>query len=124
MTILIYIVQLSWFPSTFSSENYFGCNWLYSMHLFQMNNRTHNLKESIKLMEYYVVTTKTSQDECWQDVLNQKNHLLQVYPNLIHMTIGKTLSKHQHDKDDGKRIDRVRIMGENGMGDGGNSNDR
>ncbi len=40
------------------------------------------------------------------------------------MTIGKTLSKHQHDKDDGKRIDRVRIMGENGMGDGGNSNDR
>jgi hypothetical protein len=40
------------------------------------------------------------------------------------MTIGKTLRKHQHDKDDGKMIDRVRIMGENGMGDGGNSNDR
>ncbi len=46
------------------------------------------------------------------------------YPNLIHMTIGKTLRKYQHDKDDGKMIDRVRIMGENGMDDGGNSNDK
>jgi len=27
------------------------------------------------------------------------------------MTIGKTLRKYQHEKDDGKMIDRVRIMG-------------
>jgi hypothetical protein len=39
------------------------------------------------------------------------------------MTFGKTLRKYQHDKDDGKMIERVRIMGENGMGDGGNSNE-
>jgi hypothetical protein len=39
------------------------------------------------------------------------------------MTNGKTLRKYQHGKDDGKMIDRVKVMGENGMGDGGNSND-
>jgi hypothetical protein len=33
------------------------------------------------------------------------------------------LRKYQHDKDDGKMIDRVRIMGENGMSDGEHSND-
>jgi hypothetical protein len=82
------------------------------------------LKESIKLMEYYVVTTKTSQDGMLARCVESKKSSTSSYPNLIHMTIGKTLRKHQHDKDDGKRIDRVRIMGENGMGDGGNSNDR
>jgi hypothetical protein len=55
--------------------------------------------------------------------VESKNHLFQVSQSNSYDTIGKTLRKYQHDKDDGKMIDRVRIMGENGMGDGENSND-
>jgi hypothetical protein len=56
--------------------------------------------------------------------VESKNHLLQVSQFNSYDTIGKTLRKYQHDKGDGKMIDRVRNMGENGMDDGGNSNDK